>query len=59
MRRKQRVVLNDHCSTWADVISGVSQGSVLGPLLFNKYVNDISDVVSSPILLFADDFQMY
>jgi len=51
--------LNGHCSTWADVVSGVPQGSVLGPLLFNIYVNDIPDVVSSPILLFADDIKIF
>ena len=58
-RRKQRVVLNGHCSTWADVVSGVPQGSVLGPLLFNIYINDIPDVVSSPILLFANDIKIF
>ena len=57
--RKQRVVLNGHCSTWADVLSGVPQGSVLGPLLFNIYVNDIPDMVKSPILSFADDIKIF
>ena len=55
--RKQRVVLNSHCSTRADVLSGAPKGSVLGPLLFNIYVNDIPDIVDSPILLFADDIR--
>ena len=45
--------------TWADVLSGVPQGSVLGPLLFNIYVNDIPDTVKSPILLFADDIKIF
>ena len=57
IERKQKVVLNGHCSTWADVLSGVPQGSVLGPLLFNIYVNDIPDTVKSPILLFAKIFR--
>ena len=57
--RKERVVLNGHCSTWSDVVSGVPQESVLGLLLFNIYVNDIPDVVSSPILLFADDIKIF
>ena len=57
--RKQRVVLNGHCSTWADVLSDVPQGSVLGPLLFNIYLNDMPDIVDSPTLLFADDIKIF
>ena len=42
-------------SDWCSVTSGVPQGSVLGPLLFLLFVNDINDVVSSPLFQFADD----
>ena len=54
--RLQRVVLNGQFSSWEKIRAGVPQGSVLGPLLFLLYINDISSVVEySNIRLFADD----
>jgi len=57
--RKQRVVINGQYSPWSSVRSGVPQGSVLGPLLFAIYVNDLPDNVKSFLLLFADDTKLY
>jgi hypothetical protein len=57
--RKQRVVINGAQSEWADVISGIPQGSVLGPILFVIYINDLPDEVSSTAKLFADDTKLY
>jgi hypothetical protein len=57
--RTQKVVLEGECSTSAQVLSGVPQGTVLGPLLFLLYVNDIPSYVSSKIRLFADDGLLY
>ena len=57
--RKQQVVLNGETSQPQSVISGVPQGSVLGPLLFLCYINDIPTVVKSKIKLYADDALLY
>ena len=57
--RRQRVVVNDSRSSWADVTSGIPQGSVLGPMLFIIYINDMPSSVLSSIYLFADDAKVY
>ena len=44
---------------WATVLSGVHQGTVLGPLLFSLYINDITTDTNSEIRLFADDCVCY
>ncbi|MCG8033358.1 MAG: reverse transcriptase family protein, partial [Candidatus Thiodiazotropha taylori] len=57
--RRQRVVLNGESSDWAAVEAGVPQGSILGPLLFLIYINDIVKHIGCAIRLFADDTSLY
>lgn len=57
--RSQSVVVNGSSSNKADVLSGVPQGTVLGPILFIIFINDIVKCVDSQIRLFADDCVCY
>ncbi|KAI8508803.1 hypothetical protein Bbelb_139020 [Branchiostoma belcheri] len=57
--RKQRVVVNGQFSSWREVKSGIPQGSVLGPILFVIYINDLPEAVASGIKIFADDSKLY
>ena len=57
--RNQRVVMGDYSSEWCQVRSGVPQGSVIGPLLFIIYINDLPDLLNCNSSLFADDTKIY
>ena len=52
-------MINGVKSATSNVLSGVPQGSVIGPLLFSIYVNDLPSIVSSQVLLFADDVKLF
>ena len=58
-KRTQRVVIKGHSSTSIHVDSGVPQGTVLGPLMFLLYINDITTNITSSVRLFADDCVLY
>ena len=57
--REQRVVLNGMSSDWGGINSGVPQGSVLGPLLFLVYINDLEKGIKSSIKFFADHLVIF
>ena len=57
--RRQRVIINGTTSKWADVVSGVPQGSVLGPSLFLLYINGLPDTVRNLVKIFADDTKLF
>ena len=55
----QRVVLNGQTSEWLPVRAGVPQGSILGPVFFLIYINDLSVDITSSVKLFADDTSLF
>ena len=57
--RFQRVLLNGQTSKWSQIKAGVPQGSVLGPLLFLVYINDLPEGLTSNVKLFADDTSIF
>ena len=57
--RKQRVVLNGSYSDYSSIECGLPQGSVLGPLLFLFYINDLERNIKSNITFFADDSMLF
>ena len=57
--RKQRVVLNAQCLSFADIRAGVPQVSILGPLLFLLYINDLSKNTKNKCKLFPDDTSLF
>ena len=58
-QRTQCVVLNSETFSPASVMSGIPQGTVLGPLMFLLYINDITKDINSPLRLFTDDCLLY
>ena len=57
--RKHCVAVNGERSNWAWVRSGVPQGTVLGPVLFTIFINDLPELLESEIKIFADDTKLY
>ena len=57
--RKQRVVFNGQNSNWVDVKAGLSQGSIMGVLLFLIYINDLPGGLITNAKLFADDTSLF
>ena len=56
---RKRVIVDGQSSEFANVISGVPQGTVLGPILFLNYINNLPDNLESPVRLYVDDCILY
>ena len=52
-------MLNGKCSSWSSVLAGVLQNSILGPLVFLIYINDLPENLQSAVKLFADDTSLF
>ena len=52
-------MLNGQCSSWSSVLAGVLQASILGPLLFRIYINDLPENLQYTVKLFADDTSLF
>ena len=57
--RRQRVIVDSEISNWKSVLNGVPQGSVVCPILFLIYANDLEDGISSKVLKFADNTKLF
>ena len=57
--REQRVTVNGSQSSWKHITSGIPQGSVLGPVLFLVFINDLPEAIEVLMKLFADDAKIY
>eukprot|EP00795_Rhopilema_esculentum_P009575 gene9575-17330_t len=59
MSKRQRIVINGEISDWSNVASGVPQESVLGPILFLCFINDLPSVIQETMEVFAEDIEIY
>ena len=57
--RRQKVLVDGEVSHWKSLLTGVSQGSVLRPILILIYINDLGDAITSKVLKFADDTKVF
>jgi ribonuclease P/MRP protein subunit RPP40 len=57
--KDNKVSVNGEYSKWTAVSSGIPQGSVLEPILFVIYINDLPDIVNSEMYFFADDTNIF
>ena len=58
-KTESNIIVDGEISNWKSVLSGVPQGSVLGPILFLIYINDLEDDISSKVLKFSDDTKIF